>query len=453
MVGDRTGIMITERDLDIISHAVRCINTIGISDSTTSQGWKNLRRQFSKSDEWIQIAGPFVACARMADINRKRPDDSGKLLVEAGRILNVMILSADEWLIRTIISGQPISPKTVTQSARKQDGPGGESMYEHMGRAILTHAVLSKAVNDPILMPPYGKGPEGAAEALKTGAPWAQDVASLLIGSITDMGSLLSDDDTEEPVTERNLLHDVTYSIGGPYPHLACIMTALAEGMSHEPRFSLRRMRAVLLLQGGWDPALELGVADGTLLKTARAYHTSHDMTLWVADIIKYSHTSKPIPWPKNARQEAMLASKAEKFNYNEGNYGHAPGANLAATYVSEVTQTLAEHGIGFWTNTHLVAIEPDMPAEAYILDRMTETTSLMGFLALNRLNLRLHDGDWSVLRTMLDESDRYGAPFTAEDMSARLARDSEEKGIHPEVSRTAGKPSPDGTHPATTGA
>lgn len=443
--------MITGRDLDTISHSVRGIQTRGISDSMTSRSWENLSRQFFRSDEWIQTAAPFVSCARMADLNRARPDDRGRLLVEAGRLLNIMILSADEWLIRTIISGQPISPKTVTQSTQEHDSPGGESMYEHVGRAILTHAVLSKAVNNPILMPPYGKGPAGAAEALKTGAHWAQAVASRLIDTIPDMEFLLSDSTGEEP-TEKNLLHDVTYSIGGPYPHLACIMTALAEGMSREPRFSLRRLRSVLLLQGGWDPALELGVGDGTLFKTARDYHTSHDMTLWAADIIKYAHTSKPIPWPADGRQGAMLASKGEEFNYHEGDNGHDPGANLAAIDKSEVALALTGHNIGYGSNAHRVAIEPDMPGEAYILDRMTETTSLMGFLALNRLGMRLHDGDWSVLRTMLDEADKYGAPFTAEDMSARLACGFEEEGTRPADSIT-GKPSPDGTHPATTGA
>lgn len=376
-------------DMDLVKRIIRAAAENDTRKTLCGQ-WDQVSAMIRRSDGWLSAAAPFISCARIGMRGHGGKDEGGLVCSEAASLLQDMIRMAFSWAKTSPVDDEGRIPLDIMLHGDHRQGV--ESLWEHMGRRLACSAMPGKEPAPGLTGDKHGRSLESLEWALMDGGSQALLTVSRIVPALTMLEPML-------PAEPDLLLEGVRHPCHSPYSHILHMLTALAEGMGTDMRTAHPRLRVAVLTQGGWDPALETGMADGSTPRTAADYSTGGDTTLWVADIVQGMHEGTPAAWPRDPDDAGMLTVAAERILHA---WNHARPADLFR---------YAQHPGTLIRAALPETVEPDFPGEAWLLDRLIRMIRITPWQTVMELDRTLYAGGTGTLRRMLEDSIRLGTP------------------------------------------
>lgn len=379
----------SDEGMSMVGKAIRAMDRD--RSGATAGEWDHVKSMIRGSgDDWTEAAAPFAACARMILRGRGGKDEGGPVGTETASLLQDMIRLAFSWSKTAPTDDDGSIPAGIILHGDRRHG--ASSLWEHMGRRFVCSAMPGSEPAPGASGSRHGRNMESLGWALMDGSRQALLTVSRIVPALTMLEPML-------PAEPDLLLEGVRRPCYSPYSHILHMLTALAEGMTANMRTAPIRLRMAILTQGGWDPALETGIADGSAPRMVADYSTDGDMTLWVADMVQGMHQGAPAAWPRDPDDAGMLTAAAEHILHA---WDHADPAVLFR---------YAQHPGTLIRAALPETVEPDFPGEAWLLDRLIRMLRITPWQTVMELDRTLYAGGTGTLRRMLEDSIRIGAP------------------------------------------
>lgn len=379
-----------DEGMSMVGKAIRAMP--GDGSGTTAGEWDHVSGMIRGSgDGWMEAAAPFAACARIIMRGRGGKDEGGPFGTEAASLLQDMIGIAFSWSKTAPTDDDGSIPSGIILHGDRRHGVS--SLWEHMGRRLVCSAMPGKETAPGASGDRHGRTMESLGWALMDGSRQALLTASRIIPALTMLEAML-------PSEPDLLLEGIRNPCHSPYSHILHMLTALAEGMAADTGTAPIRLRMAALTRGGWDPALETGMGDGSTPRVVVDYGTADgDMTLWAADIVQGMHEGIPAAWPRDPDDAGMLTAAAERILHV---WDHA-GPAVLFRYARHPGTLIRAALPG--------TVEPDFPGEAWLLDRLIRMLRITPWQTVMELDRTLYAGGTGTLRRMLEDSIRLGLP------------------------------------------